>query len=295
MLFATCSYSLFGQSSYYHRMETAIDLGVHDSAFNCEKAFDTRNYSDDYILSPNKIPDYVFGNDVFFKLTLTRSLDLYIRRNDYLVDYVFIHLLDASGNEVDWIDLNSADFFIALLPGTYYIVAETANSESGKVVHEGLVTLEITGEERAVGEDFYYPMDLGSFGSEFSVSHRDNVSNYESDYEPGVGPWDDYHDMVHRFTLSHPVQLKLENSLEGAHTQLKRWEDDVVEPIYTVSNNLLYYELDPGTYYIHTWALGWGYLWQTLSLTGIPLPVGNSFSSPIDIILWYSFLLRPYV
>ena len=284
ILFATCSYSLFGQSSYYHRMETAIDLGVHDSAFNCEKAFDTRNYSDDYTLSPNKIPDYVFGNDIFFKLTLTRSLDLFIWRNDHFVDYVFIHLLDASGNEVDWIDLGNADFSIALLPGTYYIVAETANYGLGSVVHEGLVTLEITGEERAAGEDFYYPMDLGSFGSEFSVSHRDDVSNYESDYEPGVGPWDDYHDMVHRFTLSHPVQLKLENSLEGAHTQLKRWEDDVVEPIYTVSNNLLYYELDPGTYYIHTWALGWGYLWQTLSLTGIPLPVGNSFSSPIDIV-----------
>ena len=254
ILFATCSYSLFGQSSYYHRMETAIDLGVHDSAFSYTKTFDTRDYSDDYTLSPNKVPYYyIFGNDVFFKLTLTRSLDLFIWRNNHFVDYVFIHLLDASGNEVDWIDLNNADFSIALLPGTYYIVAETANAKSNKVVHEGPVSLTITGEERAAGEDFYYPMDLGSFGSEFTVSHRDDVSHYESDYEPGVGPWDDYHDMVHRFTLSHPVQLKLENSLEGAHTQLKRWEDDVVEPIYTVSNNLLYYELDPGTYYIHTW------------------------------------------
>ena len=46
----------------------------------------------------------------------------------------------------------------------------------------------------------------------------------------------------------------------------------------------MYYELDPGTYYIHTWALGWGYLWQTLTLTGNPMPVGNSFSSPIDIV-----------
>ncbi|TGY41290.1 RHS repeat domain-containing protein [Bacteroides caecimuris] len=285
ILFAACSYSLFGQSSYYHRMETAIDLGVHDSAFSYTKTFDTRDYSDDYTLSPNKVPYYyIFGNDVFFKLTLTRSLDLFIWRNNHFVDYVFIHLLDASGNEVDWIDLNNADFSIALLPGTYYIVAETANAKSNKVVHEGPVSLTITGEERAAGEDFYYPMDLGSFGSEFTVSHRDDVSHYESDYEPGVGPWDDYHDMVHRFTLSHPVQLKLENSLEGAHTQLKRWEDDVVEPIYTVSNNLLYYELDPGTYYIHTWALGWGYLWQTLTLTGNPMPVGNSFSSPIDIV-----------
>ena len=33
MLFATCSYSLFGQSSFYHRMETAIDLGVCDSTY----------------------------------------------------------------------------------------------------------------------------------------------------------------------------------------------------------------------------------------------------------------------
>ena len=93
MLFATCSYSLFGQSSYYHRMETAIDLGVHDSAFSYTKTFDTRDYSDDYTLSPNKVPYYyIFGNDVFFKLTLTRSLDLFIWRNNHFVDYVFIHL-----------------------------------------------------------------------------------------------------------------------------------------------------------------------------------------------------------
>lgn len=33
MLFATCSYSLFGQSSFYHRMETAIDIGTYESEF----------------------------------------------------------------------------------------------------------------------------------------------------------------------------------------------------------------------------------------------------------------------
>ena len=34
MLFATCSYSLFGQSSFYHRMETAIDIGTYESCLN---------------------------------------------------------------------------------------------------------------------------------------------------------------------------------------------------------------------------------------------------------------------
>ena len=43
MLFATCSYSLFGQSSFYHRMETAIDIGTYDSEFFYEGTFDTRS------------------------------------------------------------------------------------------------------------------------------------------------------------------------------------------------------------------------------------------------------------
>lgn len=283
LLLAICSHSLFGQS-YYHRMETAIDLGVHSGAFTYEETFDSRNYSDDWHWGQMKSPDYVFGNDVFFKLTLTRSLNLYAWQFDYSSGCIFIRLLDASGNEVDCIDLYHADFSIALLPGTYYIIAETARPGLDIPVFEGTFTLYINGEERKSGEDFYYPLDLGSFGKEFTVSRTDDIANYESDYEPGVGPWDDYHDMVHCFTLLYPVQLTLENDLEGAHTLLKRAEDDVVEPVYTVSNNLLYYELEAGTYYIHTWALGWGYLWQTLSLTGTPLPVGSSFSSPVDIV-----------
>lgn len=283
LLLAICSHSLFGQS-YYHRMETAIDLGVHSGAFTYEETFDSRNYSDDWHWGQMKSPDYVFGNDVFFKLTLTRSLNLYAWQFDYSSGCIFIRLLDASGNEVDCIDLYHADFSIALLPGTYYIIAETARPGLDIPVFEGTFTLYINGEERKSGEDFYYPLDLGSFGKEFTVSRTDDIANYESDYEPGVGPWDDYHDMVHCFTLLYPVQLTLENDLEGAHTLLKRAEDDVVEPVYTVSNNLLYYELEAGTYYIHTWALGWGYLWQTLSLTGTPLSVGSSFSSPVDIV-----------
>ena len=266
-----------------HRMETAIDLGVHSGAFTYEETLDSRNYSDDCHWGQQKNPDYVFGNDIFFKLTLTRSLNLYAWEFDYPW-CIFIRLLDASGNEVDYINLSDADFSIALLPGTYYIIAETARSGLNNPVSEGTFTLYISGEERASGEDFYYPLDLGTFGKEFTVSHRDDLSRYESDYEPGVGPWDDYHDMVCRFTLLHPVQLTLENSLEGAHTLLKRWEDDVVEPVRTISDNLLYYELEAGTYYIHTWASGWGYLWQTLSLTGTPPLAGGSFSSSIDIV-----------
>ena len=50
MLFATCSYSLFGQSSFYHRMETAIDLGVCDSTYYYEGTLNTGDYSNDYVL-----------------------------------------------------------------------------------------------------------------------------------------------------------------------------------------------------------------------------------------------------
>lgn len=55
---------------------------------------------------------------------------------------------------------------------------------AGKVVEEGLIYLYIYIDEREIGEDFYYPMDLGTFGSEFTVSHTDNITEYISDYEP---------------------------------------------------------------------------------------------------------------
>ena len=284
MLFATCSYSLFGQSSFYHRMETAIDLGVCDSTYYYEGTLNTGDYSNDYVLPSYKEPDFSFGNEIFFKLTLTRSMDVGIGINGPSEVGTFAHILDVTGKEVDRLNLGYADLCISLLPGTYYIVAESMDYGAGKVVEEGLIYLYIYIDEREIGEDFYYPMDLGTFGSEFTVSHTDNITEYISDYEPGADNHDDYHDMVYCFTLQSPVRLKLENSSEYCHTLLKRWEDDVVEPIYAASENLMYYDLEPGIYYIHTWALGWGYTWQTVSLTGTPIPAGSSFSSPIDIV-----------
>ena len=284
ILFATCSYSLFGQSSFYHRMETAIDIGTYDSEFFYEGTFDTRKFSNDYVLPSYKEPDFSFGNEIFFKLTLTRSMDVGIGINGPSEVGTFAHILDVTGKEVDRLNLGYADLCISLLPGTYYIVAESMDYGAGKVVEEGLIYLYIYIDEREIGEDFYYPMDLGTFGSEFTVSHTDNITEYISDYEPGADNHDDYHDMVYCFTLQSPVRLTLENSSEYCHTLLKRWEDDVVEPIYAASENLMYYDLEPGIYYIHTWALGWGYTWQTVSLTGTPIPAGSSFSSPTDIV-----------
>ena len=74
ILFATCSYSLFGQSSFYHRMETAIAIGTYDSEFFYKGTSDTRKFSNDYVLPSHEEPDYSFGNDTFLKLTLTRSM-----------------------------------------------------------------------------------------------------------------------------------------------------------------------------------------------------------------------------
>ena len=214
MLFATCSYSLFGQSSFYHRMETAIDLGVCDSTYYYEGTLNTGDYSNDYVLPSYKEPDFSFGNEIFFKLTLTRSMDVGIGINGPSEVGTFAHILDVTGKEVDRLNLGYADLCISLLPGTYYIVAESMDYGAGKVVEEGLIYLYIYIDEREIGEDFYYPMDLGTFGSEFTVSHTDNITEYISDYEPGADNHDDYHDMVYCFTLQSPVRLKLENSSE---------------------------------------------------------------------------------
>ena len=139
MLFATCSYSLFGQSSFYHRMETAIDLGVCDSTYYYEGTLNTGDYSNDYVLPSYKEPDFSFGNEIFFKLTLTRSMDVGIGINGPSEVGTFAHILDVTGKEVDRLNLGYADLCISLLPGTYYIVAESMDYGAGKVVEEGLI------------------------------------------------------------------------------------------------------------------------------------------------------------
>ena len=121
MLFATCSYSLFGQSSFYHRMETAIDLGVCDSTYYYEGTLNTGDYSNDYVLPSYKEPDFSFGNEIFFKLTLTRSMDVGIGINGPSEVGTFAHILDVTGKEVDRLNLGYADLCISLLPGTYLI------------------------------------------------------------------------------------------------------------------------------------------------------------------------------
>ena len=188
-LLAICSHCLFGQS-YYHRMDTAIDLGTHSGPFSYEETFDMRIYSDDYSCQKPE-SDYFSSNDVFFKLTVvTSSIELYSR-----ADCSYIHVLDASGNEIDHIDLGRADYYRGLLPGTYYLVYESSGTD---------VTIRIRGEERVIGEDFYCPLDLGNFGEEFTVSHTANIAYYEPDYIPGTTPWGYDHDMVYRFTLLQP-------------------------------------------------------------------------------------------
>lgn len=127
-----------------------------------EGTFDTRKFSNDYVLPSYKEPDYSFGNDIFLKLTLTRSMDIVIGRNSPSEISIYAHVLDISGNEMDRLDLGNADLYISLLPGTYYIVAESIEYGSGKVVDEGLLSLFVNIEEREIGEDFYYPMDLGT-------------------------------------------------------------------------------------------------------------------------------------
>ena len=75
---------------------------------------------------------------------------------------------------------------------------------------------------------------------EFTVSHTDNITDYISDYEPGADNHVDYHVVVYCFTLQSHVRLTLENCSKSCHTLLKRWEDDVVEPIYAASEKDVY-------------------------------------------------------
>jgi len=108
-------------------MQQPVDLGNKAFAFSYTDTKNTVNYTNDYWGQPS--------NDVFYKFTLTRAMDISIDHCGSELFDTYLHVLDANGNEIfanddDWEYQYCSNFYnsylyLSNLPaGTYYVVSE---------------------------------------------------------------------------------------------------------------------------------------------------------------------------
>ena len=104
-----------------------LDIGSKASSFTYTDTKNTVNYTNDYNGQET--------NDVFYKFTLTRTMDVAITHCGSELSDTYVHILNASGSLIDENDddyeyslcnnpYNSVLYMTNMSPGTYYVVSE---------------------------------------------------------------------------------------------------------------------------------------------------------------------------
>lgn len=210
LLFGLFSAVMFGQPTYQHRMDTAIDIGTHDSPFTFTDSRYTGDFGDDFYWDVD-YPPYLGVKEIFYRITLTNSMT--VRFNVTRPDrcWTNVMLLDDAGKR--WEYNSRAYKAFGLIPGVYYFVVE--GQQSGNLndpVPDVTIEVQIEGSERTMGEDFLCPFELGSFSDNFNLTPGvDNFDQFRNDYRSAKDMRvDEYtHDVVYRFTLENPMKVSL--------------------------------------------------------------------------------------
>ena len=292
ILFTLCSHSLFGQS-YRDRMRSAIDMGNHSTAFVFTDTRYTGDYADDYSCPECEYPSKLLTNDIFYKLTLDRSMYL-----DFSLDFssirgTYIHILNSSGREIHHYSEYNASFW--LTDGVYYFVIEPEFLLSAP--SNGTITITVYGSEREIGEDFSRPLDIGTFNSDFSiVAGVEYFSSYMMDYRDDPFLWDEYCDMVHEFTITEPMVVTMDD--EGSdnfgendyRSVLMSSRTDTVQAVFSETFGWGYtrcrYELAPGRYFIYSFGKAPRNPNElVINLTGKTYGPGSDVNHSIDIVI----------
>ena len=285
-LLLCCVGGLRGQE-YLHRLETAIDMGTYSGPFTYRDSVDTSEYGDDFSLPEE---NWFTANDVFYRLAMSSS--------------VYAYLLDDAGRLLrsDRLHDSPGRMKMGVMPGVYYLVVQPLPvfplHPEGP---EGPLVLHVEGKPRAEGEDFFHPADLGTFSGDFSHTvDIEQFDDYTLDYrKTGDHDTDAFrHDVVHRFTLSDPALLTLENCGSGRGTSepynyqrsvLMSSPSDTVpaastEPGCHYADGIKRYVLEPGTYYIYSWGEYFSSGWNlAINIEGKAARPGSSPQRPLDI------------
>ena len=78
--------------------QSPVNLGTKSASFEYTDSKNTENYNNDY--------EGQSTNDVYYKFTLSTSMDIIISHCGSILDDTYIYLLDSNGNEIDSNDDN---------------------------------------------------------------------------------------------------------------------------------------------------------------------------------------------
>ena len=131
-------------------MQTAINIGTFGNPFQYSDIKNTVNYTNDFVGRP--------ANDVFYKFAITTPMNVTIKLCDSQID-TYVHLLNASGNVIDFNDDYSGPGACgnylhsylkkSLNPGTYYVVSEGYSAN-------GIIQTAVIGETAQSGFNYTY-------------------------------------------------------------------------------------------------------------------------------------------
>ena len=226
-----------------------ITIGSKTSSFSYTDTKNTTNFNNDFGQS---------SKDVFYKFTLTQTMDVKISHCDSELWDTYVHLLDVNGNLIDYNDddwefeycsnpMNSFLNMNSLPAGTYYVVSE-GYSQNGN----------ITTTIQGVSPMDVYSQDIGSKASSFTFTDTKNTVNTLNRYT-GQGS----NDVFYKFTLTRPMDVLISHCgsevfdtyvhLLGESGNLIDENDDDLEYDYcgNMYNSFLYMSnLAIGTYYV---------------------------------------------
>ena len=221
-----CSVYSWGQS-LEERMSTAIDMGTYSEPFTYEDTQNTAHFNCGFT-PPTDMDNtgVLISKDVFYKLTVTQPMKIRASAKPSITYSGTVFLLNSSGILLSrdiYIEEAWGDCGYGLLPGVYYLVAKPNIYEGYKPVDAEDVTIYVKTTPRELGEDFYNPFELGTFGENFALADSANTIDYQCDYNASDNYWDNYsrHDVVYRFTLTEPMEICLDD--DGTECP---WEGD---------------------------------------------------------------------
>lgn len=239
-------------------MGDAYEVGSKSYSFTFTDTQNTQYFSNDYGLSTN---------DVYYKFTLTTTMDVFIHHCGSEVNDTYLYLLDESGNIVYYNDdyyydfcsspLNSLIISDELPAGTYYVVSEGNDNINN---NNGNITTTITGysDFQPINSSFSNPIPVTTNSSGFTFTDTQNTADYMNNLESR-----DPSDVFYRFTISTPMAITIDHCgselydtylhvFNGSGEEIY-WNDDDWTYQYCSNqmNSFIYIpELPAGTYYV---------------------------------------------
>ncbi|MDR1416098.1 MAG: pre-peptidase C-terminal domain-containing protein [Prevotellaceae bacterium] len=275
-LLCAAATSAWGQTG--NTMQNPIVVGTYSAGFQYTNSQNIANFTNTYTARA--------ANDIFYKFTLTKSMSVVMSHCGSAVD-TYLHLLDASGNRIDYNDDYSGEGACSsnlhsylkknLAAGTYYVVSETYSATSG------VIQTTIKG---FVGDNMQAPIDVGTFSAGFQYTNSQNIANFTNTYTARTA-----NDIFYKFTLTKSMSVVMSHCGSAVDTYLHLLDasgnridyNDDYSGEGACSSTLHSYlkkNLAAGTYYVvsETYSATSGVIQTTIK--GI---VGDNMQAPIDV------------